>query len=406
MATVPPEVAEPPALLERGYHGVLCFAWLCMIASVPVTVAVIEDHVTWVHISQTCVVFSFLIVGTYLLTQVTHFTSGYWEGARTLTLPQTIYLLAQIFTTIGYGDIVPAFPPGRLIIGCYALFSCIFYADQIAHFCALGSARAEKAAKTQANADLANERVAAGRRGSVIQYSSGNLTAGKQQALPQGLKNVALHYIFLQTDARKRQIAWCLFVFVLLAVSGTTFFCTFPGEGKTVTAGVYMSVITLSTIGFGDVTAATESGRIFSAYWMALGALAFLQATSVMSEMAINAKKRLKAASKEGFEEVCDSLQLNEDDSLDRYDFMRFALLRSNLVKPEDLERIEQTFGILTLGQSRAEGGEGEEIGVSLSALKDLIIDEGGDSMSTVPTEQSVPAAARILHGPVGLAAS
>merc|ERR1719171_2788526 len=56
--------------------------------------------------------------------------------------------------------------------------------------------------------------------------------------------------------------------FVLL---GTSFFTLYPGENKTAGQGIYMSLITLSTVGFGAFTPTTHGGMVFGAFWMLFG---------------------------------------------------------------------------------------------------------------------------------------
>merc|ERR1719221_1792560 len=58
------------------------------------------------------------------------------------------------------------------------------------------------------------------------------------------------------------------FNFLVLVALGVLFYHLYPGEEKTVFNAVYMSVITLSTVGFGVVTPQTEAGKVFGAFWM------------------------------------------------------------------------------------------------------------------------------------------
>merc|ERR550525_1756719 len=60
-------------------------------------------------------------------------------------------------------------------------------------------------------------------------------------------------------------------LFCCFVAMGTLFFTLYPGEGKTLGQGIYMSLITLSTVGFGAFTPSTHAGMVFAAYWMILG---------------------------------------------------------------------------------------------------------------------------------------
>merc|ERR1719235_2472329 len=52
---------------------------------------------------------------------------------------------------------------------------------------------------------------------------------------------------------------------------GTLFFYVFPGENKPASQSFYMSVVTLSTVGFGTLTPSTEVGMAFASFWMIIG---------------------------------------------------------------------------------------------------------------------------------------
>lgn len=92
-------------------------------------------------------------------------------------------------------------------------------------------------------------------------------------------------------------VAWkplivAIVCFVSFCVMGWVFFVNYPGEGKTPLEGVYMSVITLSTVGFGVVTPVTEAGKVFAAFWMLFGTGALVNVITKFTELTIQLKKR------------------------------------------------------------------------------------------------------------------
>merc|ERR1719343_594179 len=66
-------------------------------------------------------------------------------------------------------------------------------------------------------------------------------------------------------------VVYSSIVFCCFVAGGATFFVLYPGEGKTLAQGVYMSLITLSTVGFGAFTPSTHAGMVVSAFWMLFG---------------------------------------------------------------------------------------------------------------------------------------
>merc|ERR1719276_29527 len=75
--------------------------------------------------------------GLYLFTNVILFQSAHFTEARSLSIIECIYLMAQIITTVGYGDITPAKPRGQVFVGLYVLMSLFVIAmlvsDLVAH---------------------------------------------------------------------------------------------------------------------------------------------------------------------------------------------------------------------------------------------------------------------------------
>merc|ERR1719440_793699 len=72
-----------------------------------------------------------------------------------------------------------------------------------------------------------------------------------------------------------------LLVFAVIDIIWIMFFSLHPDEGKTVFQALYMSVITLTSVGFGWFTPVTEEGMIFAAQFMRF---CLLQAACVKPE--------------------------------------------------------------------------------------------------------------------------
>merc|ERR1719401_618504 len=83
-----------------------------------------------VHIMESLCVYVWLIVGMILFTQYIEFQSPHFAEVRTLCIEEAVYLVAQIVTTVGYGDITPAHPYGQVFVGCF-VFMAIMLAGQM-----------------------------------------------------------------------------------------------------------------------------------------------------------------------------------------------------------------------------------------------------------------------------------
>lgn len=310
--------------------------WLLMICKVPLVIGHLGTHkATRTQIMQgvalLCILFTFI----YLLTCVVEFKSSHWEGNRCLTVLEAVYLMAMSVTTVGYGDIVPAYPRGQVVIGCYLILMLIIIAEMI------GEA-------TQALGQRARDRLLAMKEPMSDEQDREDLPTGR-------LFNSVVIYLGI-------------------ALIGTLFWRFYPGEGKTFLQGVYMSVITLSTVGFGALTPVTQGGMVFAAFWMLFGVTALMNVIGNFSEylmaLKIRARKR-ESESNDDFKEVLEQAKeylatrpnvlrdlrnlvqgtyAGEADRkvlLNDYQYLMLSLLRDELVTMDDLCAIEEQFDAL-----------------------------------------------------------
>merc|ERR1719263_1434968 len=77
---------------------------------------------------------------------------------------------------------------------------------------------------------------------------------------------------------------------MLIDITWICFFVLYPGEGKTWMEAAYMSLITLSTVGFGFFTPITEGGMIFGAFMMLFGTAALVNVISNFTALMVKMK--------------------------------------------------------------------------------------------------------------------
>merc|ERR1719281_1436575 len=80
--------------------------------------------------------------------------------------------------------------------------------------------------------------------------------------------------------------------FAVFCAIGTCFFHFYPGEGKTIGQGIYMSIMTLTTVGFGAFTPVTQGGMVFGAFWMLFGVAALGGAVASFTAWTVALKKQ------------------------------------------------------------------------------------------------------------------
>merc|ERR1719420_896538 len=119
-------------------------------------------------------------------------------------------------------------------------------------------------------------------------------------------------------------------VFAFFQICWIMFFWLHPREGKTLFQCAYMSMITLSTVGFGWFTPVTEGGMIFASFWMLLGSGALVNVISQFTALCVqyNDYEKFKP---ENYKEAVTSLKELSDDTekVTEAQFIRFALIHT-----------------------------------------------------------------------------
>merc|ERR1719223_1052591 len=109
-----------------------------MIASMPLIIPVLDKKpLTNTQVVLAWLMWTALFGGLYLFTHIIKFNSAHFETVRCLTLVECIYLMAQVITTVGYGDITPAYPRGQVFVGFYVLMSLFVIAMLVSDMVAL-----------------------------------------------------------------------------------------------------------------------------------------------------------------------------------------------------------------------------------------------------------------------------
>lgn len=356
------KVASPKDSTESwdvSVEVVFAMLYVALIGSVPVLLSWIdhEGGMGLVAIGEIVALVVWLVGGLILFTNVILFSSYHWDGARCLSIVETVYLLSQIITTVGYGDITPAYARGQVVIGFYVLVSLLVIANVVkevsrivvrqVHRHVLGTVEAVKDAAdgdTDEDDDDDDEPELTPNSTSEQDDDGGTLSLASRRHRPHELQlnfgeKPKLNFVRLIGSGG---------VFLCFVVVGVLFYHFYPGEDKTWLQAVYMSIITLSTVGFGALNATTEGGKVFGAFWMLLGVTSLVSFVAAFTEVMLKVKE---IESWEGQHEemmnnlaVLEQKEIEKGDQLDRYEFISFALVQGKLATQEQLATIEEEF--------------------------------------------------------------
>lgn len=379
-------------VFQEIFHITVCSFWLFMVASIPLAVAIMDGEITHAHVMQAIVLFVLVVVGLLMCVSVTQFKSIHWEGARHLTIVETVYVMSQILTTVGYGDITPAHEEGQILVGVFVMVAVVLFADIIHQMGRFGARQLDASRQLVVSQELSQRlafwqrrarprspcrRQARGDTGSAGPCSDDN----KSRARSIFVAAIGLHKdgaVGPRSLDPYVKVARACLIYIFLILGGAFFWQHFPGEGKTYFQGLYMSVITLTSTGLGDLVPETEGGQVFVAFWSVFGVAALINGCAALTEvMAISrramsrATQRSPKAEMRSFREACRGVGCTDPGgSLDRLQFLQFSLLQAGLCAPEDLRRIDAAFQQLAESDNAPGPGGSEPTGVRLEDLR------------------------------------
>lgn len=342
------EETEIHSHIPFSLEMLIAFMYCGLVASVPLVLRCLfpGGNLTTIHkIESTALVVWFVSV-TYLFCNVAKFESGsgHFKGQRSLTIVEAVYLLSQILTTVGYGDITPA-----------DWFCQVWVAlNVIIALCMYGSCIMECLTRIA-------ERVKAHIAERARRWCD-------QQEAMESARGVPLkHWQEKRPHVSTGAVTTHVSCFLLAVLVGMCFFHFYPGEDKTWVQAAYMSMITLSTVGFGDLVAVTEAGKVFAAFWMVLGVISLAASFASFFEY-LNRWKALQRRTPEvehsRFFKLIQKYSIKKDKTsphdrgVDRGmtfdEFLKFALVLKGVVTIEEFEHIQARFKTLA--------GEGKEV--------------------------------------------
>lgn len=268
----------------------------------------------------------------------------YFEGWSPL---EGLYVIVQIVTTVGYGDITVTSEAAKVFMGLYVVVTVMLIGTLITDLM-------DQFVKT--NQDALRKKLR-----EVQQSMNQDIKSEDEAANKFGKYNELL-------------TAFVIFLFFVLA--GTVFYATYEScscsHGVTAIEGCvpekcaatggaekswidagYMALVTLTTVGFGDHSPKSPVGRWFGCLWMLLGVAATANFVSSFSQLILaeeKEQKRLDRVSRELFNKI----DKNNDGTLSRLEFRTYALIKFGLVSEEDLDEIDKLFTAIDKDKSGA----------------------------------------------------
>lgn len=260
-------------------------------------------------------------------------------------LLDSVYFTFVTLSSVGYGDLVPGSREVKLFTCAYIIVGVGILAT------ALGEA------------------------------VSGLLVSDDEETTP--LDRVAGLLLTVETDPQEdvdiaffkltpalRQVLRAATSVLLLLCLGTYTFCAL--EGGDWVDGLFYSVVTVTTVGYGDTTPQTDEGKVFAVFYSLVGAILVARSLGTVAALPLEARRReqeMKVMAQYGdileADELSDILQASKDldlsgtdEQVTRADFVLSMLVRMDKVSKTDVREGVNIFNRLDIDGS---GGLDEE---------------------------------------------
>jgi potassium channel subfamily K len=264
-------------------------------------------------------------------------TIDYFEG---WTWHTGIYVIVQIVTTIGYGDITVTTQKSKVFMTFYVLVTLLLIANVFTE--AMGNLIEYEKTKMRGVMRRMEKRVRA-------DVHNDEEARHKFEALNDLLSAFLLFSVFVAFGtAFFAMYESCTCSFMETAVAG----CEdgpkceeTGGYTKSPIDAFYMSVITLTTVGFGDHSPKTPLGRVFGCVWMLLG-VAATGSLITAATGSIWSSKRVETISNLS-KDLFDEMDSDGNGEINQEEFRSYCLVKFGLVQIEDLHAIDSLFKVI-----------------------------------------------------------
>ena len=278
-------------------------------------------------------IFSYLCLGTI----------SYSYIFEKWSLVDSLYFSVVTFTSVGYGDLTPATLPAKIFTCFFGLSGLAFLGAAIS---TIGSSLIEKEEQFIKAAEEASRKRIKG-----IFEGMPHVV----KSLRQGHKNVTT--TTPDDNLEHEPVGWRATVQkTVLSIVPALSFLWFGGmvmariEGWKWTDSVYYSIITGSTIGFGDFFPKTPMGRTWGIFFIPLAVAA---AGDVLGNVASSLVERRQSKVFKNLmnrEISMENLRAMDEDSngkVSREEYVRFMLTEMGMVDPEEFDELYEQFGRL-----------------------------------------------------------
>ena len=144
------------------------------------------------------------------------------------------------------------------------------------------------------------------------------------------------------------------------------------GDYKSYVDAFYLSISTLTTVGFGDLTPHTPFGRLFAIFWMVIGVLCVGNLAGATGSL-LTALSRKDPTEEDFFKDMDE----NSDGTITKQEFVIFVLIQMGRVERNEVDKLRAQFDKMDASSLHQMSGSIriEHAQKFVSKIQDLIAD-------------------------------
>lgn len=250
----------------------------------------------------------------------------YYMGVQGRSVEEALYVMVQIITTVGYGDVTVKDDTSRWLSAAYVLVAVLVLSSLVGEYSDSLVQSQSKIVKSGIESVL--KAVAQDDEDSPLIRSRTSSQLG----------GVVKWYL---QNKEIRAFVRSVIIWNFMILLGCLFFCNYPGEEKNLAEAFYMSVITLTTVGFGDITPKTPMGKWFATVWMLVGCAAFVDMAGNFSKLTMSLSARKLELTRDSLRRMFDSyhIKTSQNDRCRRFQKLMEEQLSSHAGIDEQIKK-------------------------------------------------------------------
>jgi potassium channel subfamily K len=295
--------------------------------------------------------YSIIIVLLYILLSaaIIHFLER--GSSMPLDYFHSLYFIVITLTTVGYGNYVPKTAGGKIFVCIFEIIGLSIVAAALGALMSqiIEATRQARQHKAKKSIDDAVEPWAKDQE--MGQGLGDPLLAGTDSSTNNGEQGTSMMRSTMQARSLSywlSSLAKPLLRMAAMSAVGTIFMCSHGGYS--VVDGFYWSIITLTSVGYGDITPSDDAGLAFTLVYAIVGVAVFGECLGRFLQLWVEMEdeRKVQAFIEKGVtRQTIKEIDGDGDAQVDRAEFLQYMLVNMNKAQHEDIEMINALFDSL-----------------------------------------------------------